>query len=120
MSRRIDAWKAGRAWRGALIALILPAVAGCAMKLNGFISDAQTGKAISGARIRVGELLTYSDVTGAYLLKIHREPQVTAEISAPGYDVNSVTCDTPTRLPVCDVQLVPKGEFTTSSAKASH
>ena len=95
-----------------MIVLFLSVLPGCflyrpSMKLNGFVSDARTGKPVGGARIRVGELVTYTKETGAYLMKVHREPRTVAEVAAPGYETAVVTCEASTKRPVCDLRLVP-------------
>lgn len=94
-----------------LLALAVP-LAGCflyrpAMRLNGIVSDARTGKAVAGARIRVGEYVTYSATTGTYQMKVRRESRATAEVSAPGYRTSTVKCEATTKRPVCDVPLTP-------------
>jgi hypothetical protein len=87
--------------------LALAVVAGCAMKVNGFVCDARTGHPIGGARVRIDERSVYTNEVGAYLLKVHRDSSARADVSAPGYDTSSVTCDTPDKHPICDVPLIP-------------
>lgn len=99
-------------YRIVVVSLSLTTLAGCffyrpAMKLNGFVSNARTRQPIGGARVRVGDLVTYAEGSGAYLLKVHRGSSATAEVSAPGYETKMVTCDAPNRRPVCDVALTP-------------
>lgn len=94
--------------RRSVVLLALAALNGCAMKLNGFVSDARTHRPIGGARILADERITYTKDTGSYLLKVHREPRAIAEVSAPGYETSVVTCDAPTNHPVCDVALTPR------------
>jgi hypothetical protein len=86
---------------------MLALVAGCAMKVSGFVSDAANGHPIGGARVRIEDRICYTSAVGTYLLKVHKKPTATADVAAPGYVASTVTCQTPGKHPVCDVVLTP-------------
>ena len=82
-------------------------VSGCSMKVNGFVSDAATGRPIGGARVRIGERSVYTNPTGAYIMKVGNHASADIIVAAPGYETSTTTCVTPDRHPVCDFVLTP-------------
>jgi hypothetical protein len=74
-------------------------LAGCAMKVSGFVSDAVNGHPIGGARVRIEDRIVYTTAVGTYILKVHKKPTATADVAAPGYTPSTVTCQTPGQAP---------------------
>jgi hypothetical protein len=78
------------------------------MKVNGSVMDAATRRPIGGARVRIGNRVTYTNPVGVYVLKVHDSASATLDVSAPGYQATTSECSTPaTRRPVCDIELAP-------------
>jgi hypothetical protein len=93
-----------------MLFLTVVALTGCAMKVNGFVTDATTGRPVPGARVRIEERFAYANDGGAYVLKVYRASRVNAEVSAPGYETAVFPCEAPSDHPVCDFTLTPHRE----------
>lgn len=93
-----------------VVALICAlAVSACtSVRVQGFVTDENTGEPIGTAGITIGERYAHVDSAGHYLMNV-RKTWKNMELVAPGYETKTMTVDlSKSRAPQVNVQMTPK------------
>jgi hypothetical protein len=94
-------------------------LSGCAMKVSGFITDAETDEPVSTAGVMIGKRYVHVDPAGHYEIKTRRYTREPLVVVAKGYEKASVSVATAeTRYPQVNVALSPTKRTPTVAAAA--
>jgi hypothetical protein len=85
------------------------ALAGCSMRVSGYITDAETNEPVSTAGISLGPKYVHVDTAGHYSIKAARHTEEKLAVVAKGYEKAAVSIDSSkSRFPQVNVALTPK------------